>query len=398
MGSISRMLRTRSLPSQIPRVAVLVDTSTTWGHRLHVGIHSYERKYGSWQLFVEPRGLEEKLRLPTGWRGHGIIARIGNVPMAKELAALRVPVVNVSVIQLPGVDFPRVTTDQSASARLAAQHFLERGFKHFAYFSLLGLSFVADHQKAFADAVAKAGGDFAFMAVKPYVGTEPDWNLDLAKLGQWLKNLPKPVGVLTWNATSAREIIYACQIAGLLIPEEVAVLSGLDDELLCNLSQVPISGTLVAAETIGHKAARLLDQLMRGRPAPKHPELITPSGVATRQSTDTLAINDATLVKAMSFIRQNAAQPIQVTDVARQSGVSRRALERRFVEVLGRTPAVEIRRMHFERAKRLLAETDMPIPEVAEAAGFGSHTYMAYIFRQEINTTPKDFRQNAHHG
>ena len=383
-------------PATTPRVAVLVDTSTSWGHRLHVGIHSY-RKAGPWQLFVEPRGLEERLRLPAGWRGHGIIARIDSVAMAEELAALHIPVVNVSGIELPGISFPRVTTDLNASARLAAGHFLERGFKHFAYFSLRGLSYVASHQKSFADAVAGAGGDFALLTVKPRAGAEPDWNLDLAKLGEWLKGLPKPVGVLTWNPSSAREIIYACQMAGLLVPEEVAVLSGSDDELLCNLLQVPISGIFVAAEPIGYQAAQLLDQLMRGRPAPKQPELIAPSGVTTRQSTDTLAISDAALVKALSFIRQNAARPIQVSDVARQSGISRRVLERRFSEVLSRTPAAEIRRMHLENAKQLLTETDMPIPEVAEAAGFSSPEYMAYTFRQELNTTPRKFRQDAHH-
>jgi len=398
MGS-TRTSPTRRLrrPSHIPRVAVLVDTSTSWGRRLHAGIHSYDRKHGPWQLFVEPRGLEEKLRVPPGWQGDGIIARVGSVAMAQELEALRVPVVNVSGIQLSGVSFPQVTTNLDASARLAARHFIERGFKHFAYFSLIGLSYVAVHQKAFADSIAEADGDFALLAVKPRAGAEPDWNLDLAKLGNWLKSLPKPVGILTWNPSSAREIIYACQVAGLLVPEEVAVLSGSDDELLCDLLQVPISGILVPAESIGLEAAQLLDQLMRGHTAPKQAGVIAPSGVATRQSTDTLAISDAALVKAMSFIRQNAAQPIQVADVSRQSGVSRRVLERRFMDVLGRTPAAEIRRVHLERAKQLLAETDMPIPEVADAAGFGSPEYLAFVFRQEVNTTPRKFRQDMRH-
>lgn len=393
---ISHKPQTMHRTSPIPRVAVLVDTSTSWGHRLHVGIHSY-RKSGPWQLFVEPRGQEERLRLPAGWQGHGIIARIDSVAMAEELAALQIPVVNVSGIELPGVSFPRVTTDLNASAQLAANHFLDRGFKHFAYFSLLGLSYVATHQQAFANAVANTGGDFKLLSVKPRAGAEPDWNLDLAKLGDWLKSLPKPVGVLTWNPSSAREIVYACQVAGLVVPEEVAVLSGTDDDLLCNLLQVPISGIFVAAEPIGYKAAQLLDQLMRGRPAPKQPELIPPTSITTRQSTDTLAISDAALVKAVSFIRQNAARPIQVSDVARQAGVSRRVLERRFNEVLGRTPAAEIRRMHLENAKQLLADTDMAIPEVAEAAGFSSPEYMAYTFRQELSTTPRKFRQDAHH-
>ena len=271
-------LRSRSRASATPRVAVLVDTATSWGRRLHKGIHNYDRIHGGWQLFVEARGMEERLRVPPGWKCDGVIARVGNAEMARELRALGIPVVNVSGIRLPGTDFPRVNTDLRASANLAARHFLERGFRHFAYFSLLGLGYVATHQQAFAEAITAGGGDFASFATKPVTGAEPDWNLDLATVGEWLKDLPRPIALLTWNPSSAREVIYAAQVAGLLVPEEVAVLSGTDDSLLCELLPVPVSGILVAAEQIGHQAASLLDRLMRGQRAPPPPPPKRPRG------------------------------------------------------------------------------------------------------------------------
>jgi LacI family transcriptional regulator len=379
----------------MPRVAVLVDTSTSWGRRVHTGIHKYDCKHGPWQLFVEARGMEERLRVPARWQGDGVIARIGNLAMARELEALRLPVINVSGIELPGVKFPRVITDLEASAKLAARHFLDRGFRHFAYFSLIGLAYVAVQQEAFARAVTRAGGDFSSFAVKPMAGAEPDWNLDLAKLGDWLKSLPKPVAILTWNASGAREVIYACHAAGLLVPEDVAVLSGSDDELLCDLLSIPISGILVSAERSGFLAAEMLDQWMRGRAPRKKSLLLPPLTVVHRQSTDTLAIRDRALVRALSFIRANAATPIQVEDVARNAGVSRRVLERRFAQVLGRTPATEIRRAHLERAKHLLVETDLPVPDVAEAAGFASPEYLAYAFKAETGKSPISYRVEA---
>ncbi len=388
-------LHSRSQASSTPRVAVLVDTATSWGRRLHKGIHNYDRKHGGWQLFVEARGMEERLRVPPGWKCDGVIARVGNAEMARELRALGIPVVNVSGIRLPGTDFPRVNTDLRASANLAARHFLERGFRHFAYFSLLGLGYVATHQQAFAEAITAGGGDFASFATKPVTGAEPDWKLDLATVGEWLKGLPRPIALLTWNPSSAREVIYAAQVAGLLVPEEVAVLSGTDDSLLCELLPVPVSGILVAAEQIGHQAASLLDRLMRGQRPPARPELIAPAGIVTRQSTDTLAIRNPALVKALNFIRRNPSQAIHVNDVARQAGVSRRVLERQFVEMLGRAPAVEIRRVRLERAKNLLAETDLPIPDVAEAAGFGSPEYLAYALRADCGLAPLRFRNKV---
>jgi LacI family transcriptional regulator len=336
--------------------------------------------------------MEENLRVPANWHGDGIIARVGSLSMAKELKTLRIPVVNVSGIQLPGVDFPKVITDLVASARLAARTFLNRGFRHFAYFSLRGLAYVATHQEAFEREVTQAGGDFSHFTAKPLTGAEPAWTLNPTQLGAWLAKLPKPVGILTWNPSSAREVIYACRTAGLLVPEDVAVLSGTDDELLCEIASIPISGILIAAEQIGYQAAGVLDAMMRGEPVPAKELLVSPPSVVQRQSTDTLAIKDRALVRALSFIQENASQPIQVAEVARHAGISRRVLERRFLKSLGRSPAAEIRRAHLETAKRLLLETDLPIPDVAEAAGFQSPEYLAYVFRKATGMTPFHYR------
>lgn len=337
--------------------------------------------------------MEERLALPRGWRGAGVIARVSTRSMARELSGLDIPVVNVSSIEIPGVTFPQVTSDLVELARIATDHLLDRGFRSFAYFSLRGLEYVAKHQQAFKESVSKSGFPFAVLAVDPVKGAEPDWNLDLVTLGTWLKTLPKPVAVFTWNPSSAREIIFASQAANLLVPEDVAVLSGTDDALLCELLDVDISALLVGAERIGFEAARILDRMMSGKKCPEKPVLVPPAGVVTRQSTDTLAISDRAVVKAVSFIRENLSQPIHVAEIARHAGVSRRVLERRFQYHLKRSPAEEIRRVRLRRAQELLLDTDMPIPELSEAAGFGSPEYMAYVFRQECNMTPVEYRR-----
>jgi LacI family transcriptional regulator len=383
----------KNYPRQPLRVAVLVDTSSSWGRRIVTGIHDYIHKHERWQMFIETRGLQEVWSVPAGWRGDGIIARISNPTLAADLKARNLPVVNVSGIQMPGVDFPRVSTDLHAVGHLAAQHFLDRGFKSFAYCSLTGLSYVLQLQESFSQAVTAAGGTCNIYAAKPGLGAEMDWNSDLSQLGEWMKSLPKPVGMLAWDYSSGRAIMFAAELAGLLVPEEVAVLCGGDDDLLCEVLQTPMSGIQAATEQIGHEAARLLDEMMRGGKPPQNPVFFPPSKIITRHSTDTLAIQDRALARALSFIRENAAQHIEVKDVTRHAGVSRRALEQRFMQVLQRTPASEIRRVHLERAKRLLEETDMPIPDVAEAAGYGSPEYMAGVFRSELQTTPLKYRK-----
>jgi LacI family transcriptional regulator len=99
------------------------------------------------------------------------------------------------------------------------------------------------------------------------------------------------------------------------------------------------------------------------------------------------------VVKALSFLRQNPAVQLRVEEVARHAGISRRVLERRFVELLNRTPADEIRRVHLERARQLLVETDMPLSQVAEMAGFASQAYFSDLFRRQLGVTPNQYRR-----
>lgn len=388
------MSKTEMHEVPIKRVAVLVDTSTTWGRDVIAGVHRYSREKVGWQLFVEPRGVEQRRWLPTAWKGDGVIARVGFVDLAKKLRSLKLPVVNVSGITLAKVDFPRVLSDQVAAANLAAEHLLARGFRHFGYFSLLGLEYVAEHQQAFVDALRLSGHGCEVFSVSPHLGAEPDWNLDLKRLGKWLKALPKPMAVFTWNSSSARELIYACMQSGLAVPEEVAVLSGSDDDLFCEVTPVQISAVKLDSEQIGYRAAAELDVMMQNPGAtPPAEVLIPPQGVAERRSTDTLAVDDACMVKALRFIRENPARLMNVNDVARQAGLCRRALELRFQNLLGRSPASEIRRVRIAHAINLLQRTNLSVATVAERSGFSSPEYMASVFRNQLSTTPLHYRK-----
>ncbi len=382
--------------SSFVRVAVLVDTSTSWGRGIVRGIHRYSISEGNWQVFIEARGLEERLEVPRGWVGDGVIARITDREMALRLRALRLPVVNISIIQYPGPQFPRVYNDHGRVAEMAARHFLDRGFRHFAYFSLLGLEYVAHQKNVFAEHLRAKGYDCSVFEVGAHRGAEPDWSTDIDRLADWIGTLPKPVGIFTWNAGCAREILYACQAGGFYVPEDVAVLSGSDDDCLCEVSHITISAVMPAAERNGFEAARILGRLMAGQPAPREPLEIAPIRIVARQSTDTLAMRDPILTRTLAFIREKARQNLRVEQLARQAGISRRVLERRFAVHLGRSPAEEIRRVRLERAKELLLQTSLSIPEVAESSGFGSPEYMSYVFRETLQLTPLRYRKMAY--
>lgn len=398
MLGAARKSKHRRFTAETPkRVALLVETSTSWGRRLIQGVSSYASQHSNWQFFVEARGIEEKLHLPTAWAGDGIIARVSSEAMAEELRKSRLPVVNVSGMNVPRSKFARITTDQNILARAAIEHFTARGFTRFAYFSTRGKDYIQTQRNAFTGAVqARTGQACALYEIKSHHGAEPDWNTDEEQIGSWLKELPLPVGVLVWNASCGRVIISSAQKAGLLVPEDVAVLCATDDDVLCECIHPPLSAILVDAATIGFRAALRLDQLMHGQRKLPPTELIAPLRVHPRQSTDTLAVTDAAVKKALSFISASAStEPIRVSHAVRASGVSRRVLERRFMKLLGRSPAEEIRRVRLERAKKLLQETSLDIPTVAESAGFSSPEYFASYCGAKLGMTPLQFRKNS---
>lgn len=378
-----------------PQIALLVDTATDWGRRMIRGIGRYAQEHGGWDIWLEQRCQHAPGRLPPGWRGDGVIARVADRGMGRYLAGAPGVVVNVSAARIPGVEFPTVTADLRTAARLAVGHLLDQGFRSFGYFAPRGLSYVETHYHSFVDNLAEAGLSCSLFPARRGKGPTATWQRRQNDLRRWLTGLPKPVAVVTWTSDRGREVLYACRALGLSVPEQVAVMGGDEDSLLCETCNPPLSGVALTSERIGYEAAALLDRLWHGGHPPAAPILIEPTRVVVRQSTDTLAIRDPDLARAIAFIRVHAATPIRVSDVLRAVPVSRSWLERRFQDALGRSPAEEIRRVHLERARQLMADTDMPVPQVAAASGFGSREYLAYAFKQATGLTPREFRRRV---
>ncbi|MDY0169032.1 MAG: substrate-binding domain-containing protein [Thermoguttaceae bacterium] len=378
--------------SRPPNIAVLINTSTGWGQRLIRGIIQYAQQRGPWSLWIEPSTFQPEVHLPDGWRGNGIIARVATRRMAGHIRSTGLPCVNISAIDIPGATFPRVMPDFRKLARIAAEHLLNRGFRHFGYHGPRHRSLVRAHYEGFADALRDARRVcIPYRPRRRQRGLSP-WLARHTDLIRWVLELPKPIAVLTWFVECGRDIIDACRDADILVPEEVAVLASDDDPLLCNACLPPLSGITSSSERSGYQAAALLDGLLHGKRPPKHPILIEPTSLVSRRSTDTLAIDDADLAQAISYLRTHAAEPLYVSDVLRLVPFSRRQLEQEFRRVLGRSPAQEIRRVRLERAPQLLTETDLPIPDVAASSGFNSPEHFARTFKSQFGQSPLKFR------
>lgn len=374
----------------LPRIAVLVDTSSGWGRRIVRGISQYAHEQGGWDIWLEERGQRESLRLPKAWAGDGVIARVTSQAMAEHLAMTGAPTVNVSGIELGGAAFCRVTTNQRSAAVMAADYFMERGFRSFGYCGPRPRSFVEPHRAAFLERVTTAG-----CLVSDYAPTRSRESTadPLARLSAWLGALTRPCAVLTWSAPRGVQVVAAARRAGLDVPSEIAVLAGDDDDLLCEVAHPSVSGVVRPAEQIGHRAAHMLDALMaRSQPTDRE-VFFEPITINTRASTDTFALDDDDVVRALRFMHRHAHRPVTVEDILDSVPISRRALERRFLRAIGRSPGQEIRRIRVGKAAGLLVETDLPVSTVAHRCGFGSAQYMIQVFRADRGITPLRYRR-----
>jgi LacI family transcriptional regulator len=166
---------------------------------------------------------------------------------------------------------------------------------------------------------------------------------------------------------------------------------------MSHISSPPLSTIDQPAEQIGYEAARLLEGMMQGKKARKRPLLFPPTRVVVRHSTDILAIDDEMVRDALRLIRERAQDGIRVSEVVRELAVARRALEQRFVRLVGRTPAAEIRRVRIEEAKRLLVDSDRSIADIGRASGFGHQDLFSRVFRRGVGVTPSQFRKQHQH-
>lgn len=375
------------------RVAIILTRAQGFFRGALRGIKNYAVSQPWMIRMADPQNTS--LETIRRWDPAGIIFQ-GRLPAeAAEVVGLGRPTVNVSGVLEPQLA-PRVGADDAAVGRLGAEHFLERGFRHFAFVGYSNYYYSNRREAAFIAALRKAGfrcevfHEISELAERRAVS---DWTSVDEQLHRWLLSLPRPTALMACNDFQGFELAQACRMAGLRVPEDVAILGVDNDELLCEMSQPALSSIALPSARIGYEAAAMLSRLMRGGSAPRTPELLPPTGVVVRASSDTVALDDAELAAALRFIRERAWDPIGVRDVAARTSLSRRSLERRFTQTLGRTPLQEIRRVRMERAKQLLANTDQPMPQVAQASGFSNAERLSVVFREESGMTPTEYRR-----
>lgn len=391
-----------SRATKLPRVALVIESSRTYGRGILRGIARYAHLFGPWSFFAVERDLHGGI--PQGlskWRGDGIIARIEDSRMAARLLKLGCPVVDV-LGQKKFNLIPSFDTDALAVARMAAEFFIRSGFQHFAYVGYPGIPFSDARKEAFVHLLGEKGYE---VLNPPYLVQVPHQKYIQAVesqginaetiIARWLGEQPRPIAVFACNDVRAQQVLNGCRERGLRVPEDIAVMGVDNDDVLCSLCEPPLSSIEPDTDRIGYEAAALLARLMKKHRVAPVATHIPPLRLSERASTDIVAIDDPITVQAVRFIRDHVNQGIAVKDVVAHVNRSRTDLEQRFRRALKSSIRLEILRTRLERVGALLQQTNLNLNEVARQTGFSSAGHLCRIFQEHYRQSPTAYRQGC---
>lgn len=382
----------------LPKIAINIETSSIWGRALSRGIVKYTEIHGPWMFYRQPPyyRIDQRKRLLSWvkrWQPDGIIMLEPTKTEETEIIKLGIPTIVSGYTKEIFPHFANIISDHKAMGTMAADHLIKRGFRFFAFCGYDNFFWSQARCKGFCDRVTQRGYE-VFRYKQPKSKNKKLWENEQFILAEWLGTLPKPVGLMACIDGRSQNVVEACKIANINIPDEIAIVGVNNDELLCCLSPQPLSSVAIDAEKRGYEAAQLMDRMINGQSNMAGQIIIvTPTHVVSRQSTDTLAIDDREVARAIHYIRMHSKKLIQVDDVVNATTIAKRTLQKRFRKILGHSIRDEIRHIRIEQAIQMLMETNMPISEIALALGFEGFEHISRYFRKEKGMSLSAYRK-----
>ncbi len=381
------------------KIALIVESSRAYGRGVLRGIAQYAKAFGPWVLNIEERTLGGAApKWLQGWDGDGIIARVEGSHLEKALIQTGVPVIDVRGTRT--LPMPVIDTDNRLVSEQAIDHLLGRGFRELAFCGYGGLNYSELRLNAFINHCKKRGIPHSIYESPKMQGAHLH---DIEQQGahfeeglfEWIRQLNKPVGLMACNDIRSQQVLNICRTQAIPTPEEVGIIGVDNDELLCELSDPTLSSVEPDTEKIGYEAARLLERMIKEDLKTHERFFIAPKGVVERDSTNSIAIEDPLVAKALYYIRNKIPSVPTIEEVAKAVFTSRRTLERRFQKALGCSPNEEITRLRIDRIKDLLRTTNLSLYQIAAQCGFDHPEYMSVQFKKKTGQTPGEYRKEA---
>ncbi len=287
----------------------------------------------------------------------------------------------------PGPAAVHLGPDDAATGRLAARHFRDQGLRHVAVVRHWRL---AVRQTRYASFLAEAAAlGLGTLVYEP--SEELEREAQLARLADWLRNAPHPLGVFLHQDRDALSLLLFCQEQGLAIPDQVAVL-GVDDLPAAATSVPALSSIAWPVSLIATTMAARLHRLLAGADRGGLSEMVAPMRVVARASTGPCSSGDALIDALRLRLAAKPGRGWRGRDLAAATGLSRAQLHRRFRAACGSTPGAELQRHRIRLAQDLLAEGRLPVAEVARRCGLRTSAGLWKSFQRAGLPPPSAWR------
>ncbi len=379
-----------------PHILILIESSRESGRAYIKGIADYAHHFGPWRFHYAAKDLEGLHAPLEELRFDGIIAR--DVASIEPLTRYRAPMVIMRYSTEGTKDAVFVATDDTMISRTVADHLLQRGLRNFAFCGILGRDWSVKREDYFRRYLAEKGLSVATFNFTPSGDGEGGVAGDELAVMRWLRELPRPVGIMAANDDIGLLVVQHCREAGLRVPEECAVVGVDNDPVVSGLCDPPLSSVAMKFQQAGYRIAEVLDRMLRGEPPGCIRITSLVDTLVIRQSSDVVAVDDAAVAKALRHIQRNLLRHLTVDEVARVSGVSRRSLENRFREHLSTTVKSSCRAMRADHIARILTQSAMSVDEIAQHCGFQETSHLTRFFKSVRGETPSAFRKRARLG
>lgn len=374
------------------RILLLVDCANEFDRNLLRGIVRYSKDNGPWLFYrLSPNyrlaGDDKRSILDWAklWKADAIIGQWDD-ETDDSLKDLDIPIVLQNYRHRSTI-YSNLTGDYVGTGRMAAQFFIGRLFRNFAFFGIKGVVWSEERCKGYRDEVERVHGAFHLFE------SDRDRELDRDVVSRWLKGLPKPVALFCCDDTHALFVSETCKMENLAVPDEISLMGVDNDDLICNISDPPISSIELAVEKGGHTVGRMLHKQINGEISGPFNVVINPVRIELRQSTEKTNIDDPYVLKMVQYIEAHADQELRIDQLAAQIPLSRRNIELKFKRVMGTSIYQYVLRCRVNKLANLLLSTNRQLADIADEAGFRDYNNVARIFRKFMGCSPLEYRQ-----
>ncbi len=375
------------------RVLMKIESSRESGRKLISGIVDYARKYGPWQFIWVPQGIRRgEESAPDKQHCDGMLVR--DISLMNVSSRSLIPTVVFSYAGKIEKGTVSCGTNDRMISQTAADEFFNRGFENFAFCGFKDSPWSARRGNYFTDYLQRKKYKVHGYKVQPSLLGQSNAHPRVVAMVKWLQKLPKPLALMAANDDIARWVLELCQSASLRVPDECAVIGVDNDPVVCGMSTPPLSSISISQYQSGYDGAKLLHKLMLGEKVSKFAIEAEVEKLVVRQSSDIFAIDDLPVRKALRFMHQNVYRNLRINEIARESGLHRRALERRFKLHLKQTLQERFHEIRADAIARLLQESHYNLETIAEKFGFGHASALSRFFLRTKGQTPSRFRKS----